>query len=100
MGIKEIKIPEGIETIEMFTFQFCGNIEKISLPSTLKSIKYKAFLYNSLPEIKLPRSIEEVNSSALDVPVVHSKKGIVIHVPKEKRECLGRRYEQNEIIEY
>ena len=42
-SVKEIVIPEGIETIGNWAFGYCSQMKKLSLPSTLKSIGIKAF---------------------------------------------------------
>ncbi len=45
--IKEIVIPEGIEIIEPNAFEGCENLEKITLPSTIKSIGKSIISYES-----------------------------------------------------
>ena len=43
--VKEVNIPEGIETIEKIAFLSMYRLEKVVLPSTLKKIGYEAFSY-------------------------------------------------------
>ena len=39
-GIKEVTIPEGVTRIGAFAFQYCENLQKIKLPSTLRFLGY------------------------------------------------------------
>ena len=58
-NVKEIKLPETLETIGYYAFGSCTGLESIKIPSKVKTIGEKAFGYcSSLKEINLPESIE------------------------------------------
>jgi len=44
LGLKNITIENGVETISSYTFGFCENIETIILPKSLKTIESCAFI--------------------------------------------------------
>ena len=58
--IKEINIPEGVEHIGSCGFENCKQLEKITLPSTLKRIENLAFARTAIKEIEIPESVEYV----------------------------------------
>ena len=58
-NVKEIKLPETLETIGYYAFGRCTGLESIKIPSKVKTIGEKAFGYcSSLKDIDLPESIE------------------------------------------
>ena len=62
-NLKEIILPEGLETIDEMAFRE-SSIENVILPSTLKSIgSYAFYLCNSLTELTIPDSIEELGTN-------------------------------------
>lgn len=57
LGIKDIVIPEGVETIDSYAFNESG-VTKITLPSTLKELGDNTFYdCSELTEIHLPSSL-------------------------------------------
>lgn len=52
-----ITLPSGITRIEDRTFEFCRNLESISLPSNLESIGKFAFAGSGLKNITIPESL-------------------------------------------
>ena len=60
--IKEICIPEGIEYTEQDAFSECKQLEKVTLPSTLKKID--GFCDTAIKEIIIPEGTEIVESYA------------------------------------
>ena len=62
-NVKEIKLPETLETIGYYAFGSCTGLESIKIPSKVKTIGREAFEYcSSLKEINLPESIETLGS--------------------------------------
>lgn len=65
LKLKEIAIPEGIETIGDSAFSNCLKLERVSLPASLKTIGRLAFWNCSmLKEIAIPDGIETIGEAA------------------------------------
>lgn len=62
-----IKLPQGLETINIGAFRYCRNLATIELPSSLKSIGSHSFgdCY-SLTELIIPISINTINYEAFE----------------------------------
>lgn len=59
--ITEIIVAEGVTTIPNSAFCYCKNVQKISLPSTLRNIDNSAFYYCSkLETVHLPQSLQAI----------------------------------------
>ena len=67
--MKEINIPEGVETVEMVAFRYCMSIEKLYLPSTLKYVGWLAFTEMT--------SLKEVHIAATTMPTEEGGYGSV-----------------------
>lgn len=66
-GLKEIRIPEGIEVISWGMFANCEQLEKVYLPDTVTVIDTYAFSEcSSLREIHIPESVTIINDYAFD----------------------------------
>ncbi len=64
-SLREVSLPEGLETIGAYVFQDCQNLQEISFPSTLKEIGEMAFLKClALEEVKLPEGLETISDMA------------------------------------
>ncbi len=57
-------IPEGIERIEDYAFQYNNGIKTLHLPSTLRSIGKAAFYQSSLEEIQFNKGLEHIGYEA------------------------------------
>ncbi len=63
--LKEVAIPEGVETIGEGAFSSCRKLERVSLPASLKTIGRLAFLgCSSLKEIAIPDGVTEIGDDA------------------------------------
>ena len=64
--IREVKIGEGITTIQDDAFSNCYNIEKINLPSSLKEVGVNSFACGShkIKELIIPDSVEIIKWGA------------------------------------
>lgn len=64
--IREVKIGEGITTIQDDAFNNCFNIEKINLPNSLKEVGVSSFACGShkIKEIIIPDSVEIIKMGA------------------------------------
>lgn len=61
-ALTSIEIPEGVTCIGLEAFVFCQNLEKVTLPSTLKKIKRSAFKdCPNLTEVIVPEGMGKVN---------------------------------------
>lgn len=58
-GIKQLTLPEGLETIGEMSFGCCEQLTRITLPSTLKELSPEAFLMSGLQEIEYAGPREE-----------------------------------------
>lgn len=64
--IKEVKLPESIESIGAGAFEDCEKLEKINLPNGLKKIGTRAFCSCvGLKEIYVSSTVEEIGAYAL-----------------------------------
>ena len=63
--VKEVILPEGVESIEERAFSCCNKLRKINFPETLNAIKERAF-YGcvSLAEVILPERLAEIGDYA------------------------------------
>ena len=82
-GIKEIRIPEGVEVISASMFSGCDKLETVYLPSTIKTIDTYAF-YNcvNLKSIYLPESVTTIN----DYAFYHCDNLLEINIPESVTE--------------
>jgi len=65
--IKQIVIEPGITHIGTQSFQYCSNVEFVSLPDTVTSIGKAAFFKcESLPEIELPAGLRFLGDQVFD----------------------------------
>ncbi len=65
--IKEINISEGITEISAYAFYDCENLDKVSLPGSLKIVGPRAFNgCVNLVNINLPQSLKEIKYSAFE----------------------------------
>ena len=74
--IKTVVIQEGITEIGMYAFYNCKNLSSVSLPSTLSSISYRAFLSCPISEITIPQSTTFINSSAFSLSSLKKVYGV------------------------
>ncbi|MCR5741105.1 MAG: leucine-rich repeat protein [Gammaproteobacteria bacterium] len=71
-------IPEGVEKIGQYQFEYYKFIESLSLPSTLKEVEASAFKGSGIKEVILPSSLNKVGYNAfgslsLDKLVINSE---------------------------
>ena len=60
--LKEITIPEGVEYIGKYSFQY-NELEKINLPNSLNTIDDAAFWGNNLKQLKLPTNLKKIGDN-------------------------------------
>ena len=64
-GLKDVVIPEGVETVNYQAFYQCVNAASLSLPSTLKTIGNYAFRQMSkITAVDMPNSVTSVGNYA------------------------------------
>ncbi len=64
-ALKEVKVDEGVTTIDDYAFFMCFKLEKVKLPSTLKTVKSNAFHYDEeISEMILPEGLERIEQGA------------------------------------
>ena len=67
VNLKNITLPNNIETIGYQSFYNCKKLEKIVIPNSVNSIGPTAFGYcQSLEEIKIPDSVTELNTTFMN----------------------------------
>ena len=92
-NVKEIKLPETLETIENYAFGSCTGLESIKIPSKVKTIGEKAFGYcSSLKEINLPESIETLGLGFIVGTQIEE-----IQIPKSLKSGSSALYGANEL---
>ena len=63
---REIIIPESVKTIEVNAFQNCRQLERITIPATVKNVKYTPFFgCHSLKEVTIAEKITEITIGML-----------------------------------
>ncbi len=70
-GPQSIEIPEGVETINEYTFSYCG-ARNVTLPEGLKTISQYAFYSSSVQNINLPSTLETIGNRAFYYSSVRS----------------------------
>lgn len=60
-ALAEFDIPEGVEAIGEYAFEFCTALKQITLPSTLKNLQWCAFRRTGLVQIDIPDSVEFID---------------------------------------
>lgn len=64
-GRTSVKVADGVTKIRSYAFFMCFDLEKVTLPSTLKTIGKGAFQYDEgLTDCELPEGLEVVEDSA------------------------------------
>ena len=92
-NVKEIKLPETLETIGYYAFGSCTGLESIKIPSKVKTIGREAFEYcSSLKEINLPESIETLGSKFIRGTQIEE-----IQIPKSLKSGSSALYGANEL---
>ncbi len=92
-NVKEIKLPETLETIGYYAFGRCTGLESIKIPSKVKTIGREAFEYcSSLKEINLPESIETLGSKFIRGTQIEE-----IQIPKSLKSGSSALYGANEL---
>lgn len=60
-GVKKVYIPEGVDSICINGFNYCYDLETISIPESVTEIDYCAFSGLKITEIKLPSKLEKIS---------------------------------------
>lgn len=64
-SLKEVELRGKAETLPNYFISLAKSVEKVTLPSTLKSISYRAFLgCENLKEINIPAALENIDGEA------------------------------------
>ena len=64
--ITEVDIPEGVTTLEEYTFQYCENLQRVTLPQSLKTIKLAALSHCGYSELVIPHAVTSIGDYAFD----------------------------------
>ena len=81
-GPRRVILPEGVTVIREYAFCGCSNLERITLPSTLKTIDAGAFHDAGLRKVELPDGLLEIGECAFSDTNIRS-----IRIP-ESVECI------------
>ena len=63
-GLRNIKLPNGIEKIKKLTFGGCKKLESIELNNDLNEICAAAFFASGLKSVKIPGKVKSINKCA------------------------------------
>ena len=92
-NIKDIKLPETLESIGYNAFGSCTGLESIKIPSKVKKIGMYAFEYcSNLKEINLPEGIEDIGSEFIKGTKIEK-----IQIPKSLKFGSSALYGANEL---
>jgi hypothetical protein len=75
-ALREITIPDGVETVEQAAFYQAG-LERVVLPPSLRAIRASAFAGTKLKEIDVPDSLTRMGERAFDCPLTKVSLGQV-----------------------
>lgn len=65
--IKEISLPESLNSIEVATFILCDTLEKVTIPNSVTVVKRAAFqLCEKLNNVVIPASVTVIEETAFD----------------------------------
>ena len=64
--ITEVDIPEGVTTLEEYTFQYCENMQRITLPQSLTTIELAALSHCGYSELLIPHAVTSIGDYAFD----------------------------------
>ena len=92
-NIKDIKLPETLESIGYMAFGNCTGLESIKIPSKVKTIGQNAFwCCSNLKEINLPEGIENIGSDFIKETKIEK-----IKIPKSLKSGSSALYGANEL---
>ncbi|MBR4459043.1 MAG: leucine-rich repeat protein [Clostridia bacterium] len=64
-GITQIEIPASVQVLERYTFDYCRNLQSVTLHEGLKAIEHQAFeCCTSLTSICLPQGVQTIDYDA------------------------------------
>lgn len=63
-SLKEVMLPDNLETIGNSAFIYCSNLKDISFPETLVTIEYNAFYHSGLSEVTFPANLQTISDAA------------------------------------
>ena len=64
-GNSAYNVPEGVEIIEMFAFDWAEELTNILLPDSLKIVQEDAFRFTGINEIKFPENVEKIGAGCV-----------------------------------
>lgn len=59
-----VSIPDSVNIISDYAFSGCINLASVTIGNNVKSIGYRAFLYNSLTSVTIPSRVTSIDSQA------------------------------------
>ncbi|MBQ7012704.1 MAG: leucine-rich repeat domain-containing protein [Oscillospiraceae bacterium] len=62
--MQTLHLPEGLEIIGSNAFQYCQSLTWVDIPDGVREIGFNAFLYNAMPAVFLPDSLETLHWQA------------------------------------
>ena len=65
-GLAEIDIPEGVTTLDSYAFQYCENLQRITLPESLTTIGLGALSHCAFKEVVIPDGVTHLGDYAMD----------------------------------
>ena len=62
--LESVKLPSTLTSIGKRAFSYCAKLSEVDIPDSVKTIGDEAFRSTSLKTVKLPKSLETINSCA------------------------------------
>lgn len=95
-SLQRVEIPSGVSVISQNAFSSCKSLESVTLNEGITRIEYRSFSRTALKSVKIPYSVQSIDSSAF--PSLPMWSPFVVYVPR------GRSYpikdDGRNLIEY
>jgi hypothetical protein len=88
-NLKEVILPEGIDTIEYWVFLNCYSLEKIHIPASVRYVHERAVYFFKEPDDPTPQ-IKDIYCEGTTPPKEGCYvEGVTLHVPKGYKEIYA-----------
>ncbi len=89
--LREIVVPQNVDFIGPYTFNYCSNLKKVVLSDNITTISYRAFNHcKCLTDIKLPSKLSVIGEEAFADSGIRE-----IHIPMGTRKIMRSAFSNN-----